>query len=504
MSTFQLILALIGSFAILVFVVLQKWRAYRTQRQIKKAFSPRNNDVLMGRQVAASSIDVDKELANSPSTIWGSVETIDLNRVAKISPASARSFAPIASNQEAMNLDLPFENTDPLLARGQKARAAMMHPEFEQSARVQMQNPSDEQGRDSVHEKITTETHQTTQDQTTQTLNQTPDAFASDSHLAPQIKKTEPESASKNLPPLVMPASVTEASPSKPLSIEKSLSVDAWNKNTTDEWHQGAFSPVITEQVDCIAHMMFVRPVRGNRILSYAVRPIGGKTTLLEACSVDGDWASVVEDKGYTELRYGIPYANKSSALNEIEFSEWVFSLRQISKGLGGQLSLPSLADVHARAKVLFRFITEYSQELALNLRPREKLIKQRWNLESVVTVLMQQDFIEVGQDRFEIRDHDGERLYQLHLTSKEDIVLRMTLLQNIAQVSADRGAFEHLLSTAEWLCKRLDGVIVDDQNKKLNPAHFDYIRDQLKALYQKMDEAKIEAGSAQAQRLFV
>ena len=63
--------------------------------------------------------------------------------------------------------------------------------------------------------------------------------------------------------------------------------------------------------------------------------------------------------------------ANRSGALNQIEYSEFVQKIQSFADGVGGYVQFPDMLDVVARARELDQFAAGHDAQLALLLRAK-------------------------------------------------------------------------------------------------------------------------------------
>lgn len=78
-----------------------------------------------------------------------------------------------------------------------------------------------------------------------------------------------------------------------------------------------------------------------------------------------------------------------------------------------------------------------------------------------------------------------------------------VTLLLDVPKVAGGVRVFNQMVSLAKQMAHALGGILVDDNRKPLSDAGIDRIKQQLGAIYGKMDAHQIVAGSVRALRLF-
>src|SRR5713226_8540382 len=122
--------------------------------------------------------------------------------------------------------------------------------------------------------------------------------------------------------------------------------------------------------IDCVIPLALEAPVHGEKILPalQTLRHVGNKPVSYIGLRNDGHWDVIVHGAVYSALQAGVQMANRSNALNELEYSELVMQLRQIADGLGAEPDVPDMVEVITIAKSLHRFIVERDAQLGINV----------------------------------------------------------------------------------------------------------------------------------------
>jgi hypothetical protein len=216
---------------------------------------------------------------------------------------------------------------------------------------------------------------------------------------------------------------------------------------------------------------------------------------------LEGEWEPVTHGNVYTALQAGVQIANRSSALNEIEYSELVMRLRQIADGLGAELDVPDMGEVMSAARALYQFVSEHDAQLGVNIHSNGA----PWAINTLLTALERQGFDLRPDGRFVMQDGDGGVLFSLstNVTLAAETTPRLTLLLDVPCVAPLRDGFGAMVACAKSLVKRLDGTIVDDSNQALSDTALGEISGQVNAFYDDMLAVDIPAGSTRALRLF-
>ncbi|RJF95386.1 cell division protein ZipA C-terminal FtsZ-binding domain-containing protein [Noviherbaspirillum saxi] len=259
----------------------------------------------------------------------------------------------------------------------------------------------------------------------------------------------------------------------------------------------------VDELIDCAIALELEAPVRGEKILPtlQTLRHVGNKPVHFIGQREDGNWESVAHGNLYYGLFAGVQLANRSSALNEIEYSELITRLRQIADDIDAELDVPDMGAVMASARSLHQFVAEYDAQLSVNVQAKG----EPWAINTLLTALERQGFDLRPDGRLVMPDGDGGILFSLstNVSLAVETTSRLTLLLDVPRVAPAHDGFGAMTACARMLAARLDGVVVDDGNQPLTDAALTEIADQVTAFYTQMEESNIPAGSVRATRLF-
>ncbi|GAB3551009.1 cell division protein ZipA C-terminal FtsZ-binding domain-containing protein [Noviherbaspirillum agri] len=259
----------------------------------------------------------------------------------------------------------------------------------------------------------------------------------------------------------------------------------------------------IDELLDCAIPLALESPVRGEKLLPklQALRHVGNKPVHFVGLCNDGEWEAVAHGGQYFRLVAGIQLANRSTALNELEYSELIMRLRQICDEIDAEPDVPDMTEVMANARALHQFVAEYDAQLSVNVHSKG----QAWAINTLLAALERQGFDLRPDGRLVMPDGEGGVLFSLstNVTLAAETTSRLTLLLDVPRVARDRDGFGAMTACAKMLAARLDGVVVDDGNQPLSEGTLAEIAGQVSAFYDQMESANIPAGSVRAQRLF-
>ncbi|KQV80801.1 cell division protein [Massilia sp. Root351] len=255
--------------------------------------------------------------------------------------------------------------------------------------------------------------------------------------------------------------------------------------------------------IDCLLPLALEAPVRGDKILPVLqkLRLVGNKPVHYIGLHVNGDWEPIVHGGVYTELQGGVQLASRSTALNELEYSELVTRLRAMADEIGAEPAIPDMMEVMAEAKTLHRFVSSHDAQLGVNLHTNGA----PWAISTLLGALEKQGFDVRPDGRYVMPDGEGGHLFSLstNVTLAEETTPRLTLLLDVPCVAPARDGFGAMIACAKSLAGRLDGTIVDDYSQPLSDQALAEIAGQVRDFYADMESSDIPAGSTRALRLF-
>ncbi|MDB5791512.1 MAG: cell division protein [Massilia sp.] len=255
--------------------------------------------------------------------------------------------------------------------------------------------------------------------------------------------------------------------------------------------------------IDCMIPLALEGAARGDRILPSLskLRRVGSKPIHYIGLAVNGDWEPIVHGGVYTKLQAGVQMATRTTALNELEYSELVTRLRAVADEIGAEPEVPDMIDVMSEARTLHKFVAGHDAQLGVNLKTNGA----PWAMSTLIGALEQAGFDVRPDGRFAMPDGDGGVLFTLstNVTLGADATDRLTLLLDVPVVAPSRDGFAAMVRCAKELALRLDATVVDDFEQPLPDSTLEEIAVQVKEFYTEMEAADIPAGSTRALRLF-
>jgi hypothetical protein len=248
-------------------------------------------------------------------------------------------------------------------------------------------------------------------------------------------------------------------------------------------------------------------------ILSHwpATRRAGTKPFYIEGLNTDsGDWEQPAAGQRYGELQAGVQLANRSGALNEIEYSEFVHKLQAFAEGVGALPDFPDMLDVVARARELDGFAGPLDAQLTVRLVARSVA----WSVGYIQQCAGRQGLVpgavpgrlvlpstEEGAPPVLVLEFDAQAALA---DDPQAAALREVILSlDVPQTPSALEPFPTWHKVAHALAEDMDADLLDDAGRAITLHAFDAIGRDLAQLYAALDSHDLAAGSPAARRLF-
>jgi len=271
--------------------------------------------------------------------------------------------------------------------------------------------------------------------------------------------------------------------------------------------------PRLDALIDAIVPLTVEQPVAGETALAHlpATRRAGSKPLLIEGLSAeDGRWEPIAAGQRYSEFQAGVQLANRTGAINEIEYSEFVQKVQAFAEAIGAMPDFPDMLDVVGRARELDGFAGDHDAQLALRLVARAAA----WSAGYIHQHAQRHGFVAGAVPGRMVLPADEEGAppvlslsfdAQAALADDPDkaAVRTLTLSFDVPQTDRRGEPFAAWRKSAEALAAEMDAAVVDDAGRPLPSEGFTAIGGDLEQLYEKLEQRDLAAGSAAARRLF-
>ena len=265
--------------------------------------------------------------------------------------------------------------------------------------------------------------------------------------------------------------------------------------------------------IDALVSVHLDNPVTGALVLAHlpTTRRAGTKPFAIEGLSVaSGDWEAPAPGARYSELQAGVQLANRSGALNEIEYSEFIQKLQGFADTLGAMVDFPDMLEVVARARELDAFAGQHDAQLAVLLRANGAAwsvgyIQQQAGLQGFIPgALPGRLVLPAGEEAAPpllVLGYDSQ--VALSDDPGQAALRELTLSFDVPQTDAAIEPFAAWYAKANALAVAMDAALVDDRGQPLGPPAFASIDSELKRLYTALAGRDLAAGSLAARRVF-
>ena len=265
--------------------------------------------------------------------------------------------------------------------------------------------------------------------------------------------------------------------------------------------------PAMDALIDLIANIEPEMPHNiwsGEAVLAAlpATNRVGSKPFAVEGFNpATGNWEVPTAGARYIALQAGVQLANRSGALTEIEFSDFVVKTQSLADALDGVVEFPEMADEVARARELDAFATQYDAQLGLNLRAKQAAWSPGYVQQNAARVGFVLPNPQEGLPPVLALAFDPQAAMADDPDQSAIRDLRITL--DVPHIESTLQPFERMVRIATSLAQEMDGAMVDDSGQPLNPKAMESIARDLVDLYRVLDERDLAAGSPLARRLF-
>ena len=265
--------------------------------------------------------------------------------------------------------------------------------------------------------------------------------------------------------------------------------------------------------VDAVAPLAVEAPVSGELVVAHlpASRRAGGKLFLIEGLNREtGEWEAPLAGQRYREFQAGVQLANRTGAMNEIEYSEFVQKTQAFADAIGALPDFPDMLEAVASARELDNFASQHDAQLAVHLRSRGAAwsvgyIQQHGARHGFVPGVVPGRLVlaaaEEGAPPVLTLTFDSQAALadDPNLAAVRDVMLSF----DVPQTDATLEPFVTWQNSARALAADMDAAIVDDDGRALGPESFAAIGADLTRLYAQLAARDLAAGSPAARRLF-
>lgn len=275
--------------------------------------------------------------------------------------------------------------------------------------------------------------------------------------------------------------------------------------------------PHLDALIDVITPIVLEQDIAGGIAVSALppTRRVGSKPFAVEGYNANTqEWESPLAGQPYSAFQAGVQLANRTGALNEIEYSEFVVKAQAFADAVSGMPDFPEMRDEVARARELDQFASTHDAQLSFTLRARSTAWSPGYvqqhaaRLGLVAGAIPGRMVLAAAEQGLPPVLHLGfdtqAALAAIADDMPEQTALRdVTLSIDVPQVARGEQPFMRLRDVAAALAASMDGLITDDHGNLIRMEALDAIGADLETLYDTLDAHDLAAGSPQARRLF-
>ena len=271
--------------------------------------------------------------------------------------------------------------------------------------------------------------------------------------------------------------------------------------------------PSLDPLIDVISTIDLDSPLSGDAILAAmpVTRRVGSKPFSVEGLREDGpEWEVPRPGQRYTSLQAGVQLANRTGALNDIEYSEFVIKTQTFADAVGGEPEFPEMHEEVARARELDAFAAAHDAQLRFILRA----VGVAWSTGYVAQNAARIGFVAGALPGRMVLPNPVASLPQLiTLTfdsqaamaedASQSAIRELTLSLEVSHVARTERPFARMRECARTLANAMDGRLCDDEGKLMGEPALDSLAIDIEHLYDALERRDLSAGSMLARRLF-
>jgi hypothetical protein len=265
--------------------------------------------------------------------------------------------------------------------------------------------------------------------------------------------------------------------------------------------------------IDAIVPLTLDAPITGELVLAHLPpgRRAGTKPILVEGLDVETQaWEPPAAGRRYSELQAGVQLANRSGALNEIEYSEFLQKVNAFADAVSATVDVPDMLEVVARARELDALTSPLDAQLTVKLRSNGVA----WSVAYVQQLAGRLGFVPGGVPHrlvLPAAEDGAPPMLVLSVDAQaaladqpmDSAVRECALILDVPQTAAGAEPFPAWHRAATTLADDMDATVIDNDGQPLVLAAFAAIGRELDELYRQLDALDLSAGSPAARRLF-
>lgn len=269
---------------------------------------------------------------------------------------------------------------------------------------------------------------------------------------------------------------------------------------------------VLDALIDVIAPVLVEAPVSGDAALAAmpATRRAGSKPLSVEGLSVaTSRWEIPAAGQRYSAFQVGLQLANRTGALNQIGYSEFVIKAQAFADAVNGEAEFPDMQEEVARARELDQFASEHDAQLSFTLRAANTAWSPGYVQQNaarhgfVAGAIPGRMVLPGGLGQAPVLGLSFDTQAAMSEDPEQTALRELTLFLDVPQVARSEQPFARMCEVALALAAAMDGIITDEGGNPIHAQAMDGIHADLEKLYDTLDARELSAGSALSRRLF-
>jgi len=271
--------------------------------------------------------------------------------------------------------------------------------------------------------------------------------------------------------------------------------------------------PGLDALIDVLAPIALEGVVSGEAALAAMppTRRAGSKPFAVEGLNeATQQWETPQAGQRYSAFQAGVQLANRTGALNEIEYSEFVMKAQAFADAIGGEPDFPEMVEEVARARELDQFAGAHDAQLSVTLRAKSAAWSPGYVQQNAARLGFMPGAIP-GRLVLPASTPGSPAVLGLSFDSQaamaddpnQSALRSVTLSLDVPQVDRAEQPFVRMRDTAIALAASMEGLITDDNGQVIRVEGLDVIGADLEHLYDTLDARDLAAGSPLARRLF-
>lgn len=242
-----------------------------------------------------------------------------------------------------------------------------------------------------------------------------------------------------------------------------------------------------------------------------ATRRAGSKPFAIEGLNENREtWETPMAGQRYSAFQAGVQMANRTGALNEIEFSEFVVKAQAFADAVGASAEFPDMVEAVARARELDQFASAHDAQLSFTLHARSAAWSPGYIAQHAARLGLAAGALPgrlvlsstvPGMPPVLTLSFDAQAAQAQDPALSAVRSMRMSL--DVPQAPRQERPFVRMRTIAAELAARMEGVVTDEQGQPLSTEVMDGIGAELEQIYDQLEARDLAVGSELARRLF-